>query len=207
MEYDSIFGHGAYLGPDFTTTTCTVPCSQSRASTAMKVKPTRPSKRRSTTSRQTAMTRRPTPCSSGCASWVTCSSSSEGSCPCSASAGWGEVPGQASDPRGARGDSLHRRDRAGAGGSRPVSAETIAATALLGVPRVLRAGTGRSRPRCSQALGRFRMQGFSYDARLNLWVCPEGEQLRPVRGRPLATVIALARVLITPSLPDLFPLA
>jgi hypothetical protein len=141
-----------------------------------------------------------------------------------------------------------------------LSAETIAAAAYAAFLVVCALGLDALGRHTHERSGRFRTQGFSYDAGLDLWVCPEGEQLRPFaidhrrrvaryRARPmicnacpakdgctdsdqgreiarpldpwphseagrfhrgisvvllgLASVIALAGILLTPSLPDL----
>ncbi len=144
-----------------------------------------------------------------------------------------------------------------------MSAETIAAVAYSAFLVACALGLDALGRHAHERSGRFHTQGFDYDARLDLWVCPEGEQLRSFlvdhrhrvaryRARPmvcnacpakdgctdsdqgreivrpldpwphseagrfhrgisvvllgLATVIALAGILITPSLPDLIPL-
>ena len=141
-----------------------------------------------------------------------------------------------------------------------MSAETIAATAYSAFLVACALGLDALGRHTHERSGRFRTQGFSYDAGLDLWVCPEGEQLRAFaidhrhrvaryRARPmicnacpakdgctdseegrevvrpldpwphseagrfhrgisvvllgLAAVIALAGILLTPSLPDL----
>lgn len=141
-----------------------------------------------------------------------------------------------------------------------MSAETVAATAYAAFLVACALGLDALGRHTHERSGRFRTQGFSYDAGLDLWVCPEGEQLRPFavdhhrrvaryRARPmicnacpakdgctdseegreivrpldpwphseagrfhrgisvvllgLASVIALAGVLLTPSFPDL----
>jgi hypothetical protein len=144
-----------------------------------------------------------------------------------------------------------------------LSTETIAAAAYSAFLVACALGLDALGRHTHVRSGRFRTQGFDYDAGLDLWVCPEGEQLRSFavdhrhrvaryRARPmvcnacpakdgctdsdqgreivrpldpwphseagrfhrgisvvllaLATVIALAGILITPSLPDLIPL-
>jgi hypothetical protein len=144
-----------------------------------------------------------------------------------------------------------------------VSAETIAAAVYAAFLVACALGLDALGRHTHERSGRFRTQGFSYDAAFDLWVCPEGEQLRSFsvdhrqrlaryRARPmicnacpakdgctdseqgreivrpldpwphseagrfhrgisvvllgLATVIALAGILLTPSLPDLIPL-
>lgn len=141
-----------------------------------------------------------------------------------------------------------------------MSAETLAATAYSAFLVACALGLDALGRHTHERSGRFRTQGFSYDAGLDLWVCPEGEQLRAFaidhrhrvaryRARPmtcnacpardgctdseegreivrpldpwphseagrfhrgiavvllgLASVIALAGILLTPSLPDL----
>lgn len=145
-----------------------------------------------------------------------------------------------------------------------MSAETLAATAYAAFLVACALGLDALGRHTHERSGRFRTQGFSYDAGLDLWVCPEGEQLRSFavdhrhrvaryRARPaicnacpakegctdseegreivrpldpwphseagrfhrgisvvllgLASVIALAGILLTPSLPDLIPLS
>lgn len=144
-----------------------------------------------------------------------------------------------------------------------MSAETIAAVAYAAFLVACALGLDALGRHTHERSGRFRTQGFSYDAGLDLWVCPEGEQLRSFaidhrrrvaryRARPmicnacpakedctdseegreivrpldpwphseagrfhrgisvvllgLASVISLAGILLTPSLPDLIPL-
>jgi hypothetical protein len=60
-----------------------------------------------------------------------------------------------------------------------LSVETIAAAGYAGflvVFALLLDGLGRH---THERSGRFRTQGFRYDPALDLWECPEGEQLRP----------------------------
>lgn len=144
-----------------------------------------------------------------------------------------------------------------------MNAETVAAVGYSAFLVACALGLDALGRHTHERSGRFRTQGFSYDATLDLWVCPEGERLRPFavdhhrrlaryRARPmicnacpakdgctdseegreiarpldpwphseagrfhrgisvvllgLASVIALAGILLTPSLPDLVPL-
>jgi len=59
-----------------------------------------------------------------------------------------------------------------------LSAETVAATAYAAFLVVCALGLDALGRHTHERSGRFRTQGFSYDAGLDLWVCPEGEQLR-----------------------------
>ena len=60
-----------------------------------------------------------------------------------------------------------------------MSPETIAAVAYSAFLVACALGLDVLGRHTNERSGRFRTQGFSYDAGLDLWVCPEGEQLRP----------------------------
>jgi len=60
-----------------------------------------------------------------------------------------------------------------------LSAETIAAAAYATFLVACALGLDSLGRHTHERSGRFRTQGFSYDAGLDLWECPEGEQLRP----------------------------
>jgi hypothetical protein len=60
-----------------------------------------------------------------------------------------------------------------------VSAETLAAAAYAGFLVLVGLGLDRLGRHAHGRSGRYRTQGFTYDPALNLWECPEGEQLRP----------------------------
>ena len=64
MEYGSIFGHGAYLGPDFTADYLHRSSALGSRPARRRAAPTRPARRRSTSSRPTATTRTRRPCRS-----------------------------------------------------------------------------------------------------------------------------------------------
>jgi len=59
-----------------------------------------------------------------------------------------------------------------------LSAETVAATAYAAFLVAFALGLDALGHHTHERSGRFRTQGFSYDAGLDLWVCPEGELLR-----------------------------
>jgi hypothetical protein len=60
-----------------------------------------------------------------------------------------------------------------------LSTETIAAAAYSAFLVVCALGLDALGRHTHERSGRFRTQGFAYDAGLDLWQCPEGEQLRP----------------------------
>lgn len=59
-----------------------------------------------------------------------------------------------------------------------MSAETVAVVAYSAFLVACALGLDSLGRRTHERSGRYRTQGFSYDADLDLWVCPEGEQLR-----------------------------
>lgn len=61
-----------------------------------------------------------------------------------------------------------------------MSAETLAAAAYAAFLVACALGLDALGRHTHERSGRFRTQGFSYDARLNHWECPEGERLRPL---------------------------
>jgi hypothetical protein len=60
-----------------------------------------------------------------------------------------------------------------------LSAETIAASGYAAFLVVVALGLDRLGRHAHNRSGRFRTQGFAYLPELDLWECPEGEQLRP----------------------------
>ena len=61
-----------------------------------------------------------------------------------------------------------------------MSTETLAAAAYAAFLVVSALGLDALGRHTHRRSGRFRTQGFSYDESLDLWECPEGEQLRPL---------------------------
>lgn len=60
-----------------------------------------------------------------------------------------------------------------------MSADTLAAVAYAGFLVLAGLGLDMLGRHAHARSGRYRTQGFTYDSALNLWECPEGEQLHP----------------------------
>ena len=91
----------------------------------------------------------------------------------------GAPSGAAVDTGGARGHPLHRCHGAGDGGRFAMTVEAIAAAGYAAFLVVVALGLDNLGRHTHDRSGRFRTQGFSYHPGLDLWECPEGEQLRP----------------------------